>query len=313
MKNNYLYLLVLLPAFILGQQDTKIAFYQQNLQLYNPAATGLEDQTTLSSNIRSQWQGIDGAPSVQTFNLSVPGGEKRLGYGAVILVDQTFVERQTRLFATFSYRLPVGNGNSLYLGIQGGGNHINLDFDGLNLAHDDDSELSNLSRFYSNVGVGAYYKTERFYFSLSAPMLFGHKNEKKKDAIIPTPADDSHLYFSAGLRLPAFAEDWKYVASTLTRWVPNAPTSLVFNVGMAYQKSELLLAYHQDSSLGASLLLDTGGTISIGYAYQFPTPSLLSKLQSGNHEFILRIRFNNKKTRAIEPQATEEIDDLAMN
>lgn len=111
MKNNYLYLLVLLPTFILGQQDTKIAFYQQNLQLYNPAATGLEDQTTLSSNIRSQWQGVEGAPNIQAFNLSVPGGEKRLGYGAVILVDQTFVERQTRLFATLKTSASISTVN----------------------------------------------------------------------------------------------------------------------------------------------------------------------------------------------------------
>jgi hypothetical protein len=47
----------LLPGFLLGQQDAKIAFYQQNLQLYNPAATGIVDQTNLSSNIRSQLQG----------------------------------------------------------------------------------------------------------------------------------------------------------------------------------------------------------------------------------------------------------------
>jgi len=311
----YLYFLILtlLPATLLAQQDAKIAFYQQNLQLYNPAATGLDDRTTLGSSFRNQWSGVEGAPTIQAFHLSIPGGEKRLAYGGLVLADQTFVERQTRLFATFSYRIPVGKSNSLYLGIQGGGNLVNLNFDGINLAHSDDGQLGNLSRFYPNIGVGAHLKTNRLYLSLSAPMLFGNKKEKNADAIAPTPADDMHLYFSGGLRLPAFAEDWEYLASTLIRWVADAPVAAVFNAGLAYRKSELLLAYHHNGSLGASLLIDSGELISFGYAYEFPTTRLLSKLHSGNHELIFRIKFNNKKNNAGKSISPKRDDDLALN
>lgn len=123
------------------QQDTQIAFFKKHLQLYNPAATGLENQMILSSTIRSQWSDVKGAPNVQLFNLSIPEGEKRLGYGALLMMDKTFIEHQTRLFASFSYRLPIGEKNSLYLGVQGGGNHMNLNFNDLNLAHKDDGKL----------------------------------------------------------------------------------------------------------------------------------------------------------------------------
>lgn len=314
MQKIYLNFLMLISCFLLAQQDVQIAFYKQNLQLYNPAATGLEEQTTLSSGHRSQWSGIEGAPSIQAFNLSIPEGEKRLGYGAMVMVDQTFVERQTRLFASFSYRLPVDQRNSLYLGIQGGGNHINLNFTDLNLANNDDGRLKNFTRFYPNIGVGVYFEMKKCYFSFSAPLLFSHKKEKKADAISLTPADDLHLYFSTGVRLPAFADDWNYIVSTLIRWVPNAPTSSVINIGLTYQKSELLLAYHLNSSLGVSALFDNGGPISFGYAYQFSTPSLASKLHAGNHELIFRIRFKNKKTETIELDAVEKsINEVKMN
>lgn len=296
------------------QQDTKIAFFHKNLQLYNPAATGLGNQTMLSSAIRSQWSGVKGAPNVQLFNLSIPEGEKRLGYGALLMMDKTFIEHQTRLFASFSYRLPLGEKKSLYLGVQGGGNHINLNFNDLNLAHKDDGKLENLTRFYPNIGVGVHYKMEKGFFSFSAPMMFGHKNEKNKDAISLSPLDDPHLYLSAGIRYPAFAENWKYILNALIRWVDNAPSSSVINAGLAYQNSELLFIYHHNSSLGVSVLFDNGGPISVGYAYQFSTFDLLSKVHYGNHELILRIRFNNKRTKSMELDGDEKPKDiLSMN
>jgi type IX secretion system PorP/SprF family membrane protein len=308
------FFLTLLPMLIWTQQDTQIAFFKKHLQLYNPAATGLENQMILSSTIRSQWSDVKGAPNVQLFNLSIPEGEKRLGYGALLMMDKTFIEHQTRLFASFSYRLPIGEKNSLYLGVQGGGNHMNLNFNDLNLAHKDDGKLENLTRFYPNIGVGVYYKMEKGFFSFSAPMLFGHKNKKNNEAISPSPLDDPHLYLSVGIRYPAFAENWKYIVYTLVRWVDNAPTSSVINAGLAYQKSELLFIYHHNSGLGVSELFDNGGPISVGYAYQFSTFDLLSKLHYGNHELTLRIRFNNKKIESKELDADEKSKDkLTMN
>lgn len=314
MKKTYLILTLIVALAGWSQQDPQIAFYQQHLQLYNPAATGVEGYTSINTTLRNQWQGLEDSPRVQAFTLSFPGREKRLSYGAMIMVDKTFVERQTRLFATFSYRLPLGNSNSLYLGVQGGGNNVNLNFNGINLAHQDDSELDNFSRFYPNVGVGAYIQLKKVYLALSAPLLFSHKKNKEADAINPTPADDMHVYFSGGVRLPAFARDWEYIASTLMRWVPNAPSTTVFNAGLAYQKSELTLAYHHNGSLGGNLLIDTGGVLSMGYAYQFPTQSLISKLNSGNHEIILRIRLDNKSaTPPDEIIADDEQNPISFN
>ena len=313
MKKITDFFLIFLPLLILAQHDTKIVFYKHNLQLYNPAATGLENQTVLSSTLRSQWSGIQGAPDVQVFNLSIPEGEKRLGYGTSLMLDQTFIERKTSVFASFSYRLPLGDRYSLYLGIQGGGNHINLNFNDLNLADEDDGALENLTRFYPNIGIGTYFKTDQLYISLSSPMLFAHKKDKNADAISPTPDDDLHFYFSTGLHFPLFASDWKLITSSLIRWIPNAPSSLIINTGFAYLKSELLFVYHRNNGFGSSAFFDNGGPISVGYAFQFSGPSSLSQIHSGNHELILRIRFNNKKinSKALDKHRESE-DDLSM-
>lgn len=288
---------------LLGQQDSNSVFYRQQLQLNNPAATGIDNRTLLSATHRKQWAGIEGAPTMHTFAFAVPGGESRLAYGAIILSDQTFVERKTHFFGTFSYRLPLSETNTLFLGIQGGGIHTDLNFEGINVTHQGDANLQHFSRFYPNIGVGAYLKLEQFYFSLSSPLLFSYKTEKEREAILPNPVDDLHFYFSAGTHFPAFNEHWNWVASVLTRWVSQAPTSMVFNAGLDYKGSELTVAYHQDSSLGGTFVFNTKGMLSIGYSYQFSTAPLISKLHAGNHEFFLRYRFNGKPN---EPEIESE-------
>lgn len=52
---------------------------------------------------------------------------------------------------------------------------------------------------------------------------------------------------------------------------------------------------------------------SFGYAYEFPTIRLLSKLHYGNHELIFRIKFNNKKNNAGKSISPQRDDDLALN
>lgn len=182
MKKTYIIVALVISLVGWSQQDTQIAFYQKHLQLFNPAATGVDGYTSINNTFRNQWQGIADAPTVQAFTLSFPGYERRLSFGAMILVDKTFNERQTQLFATFSYRLPSGNNNSLFLGIQGGGNNVNLNFNDLNLAHDNDGALNSFTRFYPNVGLGAYLKLKKGYISLSAPGIFEHEQQKQIEA-----------------------------------------------------------------------------------------------------------------------------------
>lgn len=294
------------PTILLGQQASNVAFYQHQMQLYNPAASGINERISLSSLYRSQWVGIEGAPKVHTLAFEIPGGESRLGYGATILSDQTFVESRLRLFTTFSYRLPIGKTTSLYLGIQGGGDHVNLNIDNLNVISSGDDNLKNFTRFYPNIGVGAYLKMEKYYFSLASPLLFRHKKEKEKEGIFHNTSDALYLYFSAGAKLPAFNnQNWNWIAYGLIRWVKYAPTSIIFNAGLDFKGSEFTLAYHHDNSFGATFLLDTSTSLSIGYSYQFSSVRMISKLNSGNHELFLRFRFKEKPTEK-EPKIPKE-------
>ena len=49
MKKVNFVLLSIIPLILTAQQDSQVSFYQQNLQLYNPAATGLGDHPNFFS------------------------------------------------------------------------------------------------------------------------------------------------------------------------------------------------------------------------------------------------------------------------
>ncbi|WGU71328.1 type IX secretion system membrane protein PorP/SprF [Capnocytophaga canimorsus] len=54
----------------LGQvqaQEVTPIFYEQNLNVFNPAMVGLESAHTISVAIRNQWRGVQDAPQTHTF------------------------------------------------------------------------------------------------------------------------------------------------------------------------------------------------------------------------------------------------------
>ena len=64
-----------------GQQDAQYTQYMFNTLSVNPAYAGSRGQLSISGLYRSQWVGLDGAPTTQTFNVHSPIRNSRLGYG----------------------------------------------------------------------------------------------------------------------------------------------------------------------------------------------------------------------------------------
>ena len=158
-----------LSSVLMAQQEVNYALYRYHLNLINPAAAGTQGAAFLNLGIRNQWLGVANAPRSLNLTYSTPQKNERVGLGFNINNDKTFVEQQTQLFFDFSYRLPLGDERSFYLGIKGGGTGFRLN------AHDlavfqstlEDPNLLNISSFVPNIGVGAIYHTPRFYFGFS--------------------------------------------------------------------------------------------------------------------------------------------------
>ena len=118
---NFKEILFLVSALMVlnlhGQQEPNYTFYRYIMGAVNPAYSGSEEVPVISLNLKSQWQGIDGAPETQTLVASMPLSTK-VGLGVSVVNDKTFVEKQTAFYVDFSYKLLINTVDELYLGIK---------------------------------------------------------------------------------------------------------------------------------------------------------------------------------------------------
>jgi len=68
---------------ITAQQDAQYTQYMYNTLVVNPAYAGSRGLLSLNGLHRSQWIGVDGAPTTQTLSLHSPVGKK---VGLVVMV-----------------------------------------------------------------------------------------------------------------------------------------------------------------------------------------------------------------------------------
>ena len=73
---------------VCAQQDPLYSQYFNNPMLINPAFAGSMDRMYLGLAYRSQWGGIDGAPTTFNFNGHIALADNRVGAGLVVLQDK---------------------------------------------------------------------------------------------------------------------------------------------------------------------------------------------------------------------------------
>ena len=87
-----LFTLVALTFFVGGtifaQQDAMFTKYVFNSLNYNPAYAGAKDHMSIGLLHRTQWWGIEGAPSTQSFFAHTPLKNDRVGVGINIFNDK---------------------------------------------------------------------------------------------------------------------------------------------------------------------------------------------------------------------------------
>ena len=86
---------LLLFSTLYAQQEPTYALYRYSMNAVNPAYAAVNGESMLTTNLRSQWIDVDGAPETQTVFFSTPLTEK-LGIGLTIINDAVFVENRTR-------------------------------------------------------------------------------------------------------------------------------------------------------------------------------------------------------------------------
>jgi type IX secretion system PorP/SprF family membrane protein len=284
-------LYILTTWIIRAQQDTNYSFYNYNMNLVNPAYAGVDQQTKLGLNLRSQWASVQGAPETQSLFFGMPVGNN-LGVGVSLINDKTFVEDQLNINADFSYKLQLGDAHEIYFGLKAGIHSYDVNTDGLQV-YDvvPDPSLTDLSgRLTPNVGVGALLKHDDYFLSFSVPKLLKPDRVEFQDGQARMGIDRIHMYLSAGYEFylgPALT----LRPTTMLRHVENAPLSVDLTpVLQIHEKFDLGISYRWDESMALLFVFKTDW-LQAGYAYESAFESPVRNAENGTHELLFNITF----------------------
>ncbi len=294
MKYIKLYSGICILLFTIGmtaQQDPNRTFFRYNMNLINPAYTGIEEKTELGINFRSQWSGVVGAPESQSVFFGTNLG-KNTGLGISVINDRTFIESQTWVAVDFSYHLKLSEKTNLYFGLKAGANTYSANTQGL-LLFDNNSDLAlaNLEGgFKANIGAGVLLKGADYFISFSAPRILEPQRLREESGLNTISADRIHYYLASGYDL-RLSNKLVFKASALTRYVYASPLSLDLQGAFSINKRvEFGVAYRLDEGYGGLFIFNAAHWLDLGYHYgKANANSIRTGISNGSHEVFVKL------------------------
>lgn len=285
--------LVLASGSAIGQQRPLQSLYMFDPLLINPAYAGTQVQLSATAIYRNQWVNLEGAP--KTFTTTIHSGflKSKMGLGVILGSDQIGVHSDVNVYGVYSYKIQLNRELSLSMGIQGGFNYLESDYNKLTLKNQGDPNLTGTtSRFNPNVGAGVFLRHKRFYLGLSSPYMIENKVVDIGTNTIVT--QHRYYYVHAGISRN-LGPNVMFVPSALLRIQDSAPFSFDINgTFVFYRAVSLGVSYRLNEGIVGLFELQITDSFHVGYAYDFTT-SDLNRVSLGSHEIMINYRLKIPK------------------
>ncbi|WP_231929378.1 type IX secretion system membrane protein PorP/SprF [Gillisia sp. Hel1_33_143] len=278
-----------------AQIEAKFSNYFYNLQNVNPASVSSLENTTITGIIRSQWQGIEGAPETQLLSIGIPINNNKMGVGFNILHDEIGPSSYSSVDGLYSYSIRLSEKSNLDFGINLGITLLDVDFTKGNFENEGDLARNNIdNKTYFRTGAGIMYHTYRWYAGLSVPNFF--KQDFYDEEISNVIANKLQYNFQTGYLLN-LNQNFDFVPSILATVVNGNPITLTVTGNFMYnQKFNFGIGYRYDEALNATIGFQFLSHFQVGYAYDLSLQEF-GKYNDGSHELILKYRFGSKSSR----------------
>lgn len=299
--NSIIILLLLVTVSGFAQQDSQYTHYMYNTININPAYAGSRGVTSIFGLHRTQWVGLDGAPTTNAFSINTPIRNSKLGLGLSFVNDKIGASDQNNISADLSYTIPTSEKYNLSFGIKATANLLNVDYTKLDRYNGGSPVFQNNidNEFSPNIGAGVYYHSDKLYVGFSVPNFLDvkHFDDNTSAAI----QDRMHYYLMGGYVFDV-SPTVKLKPSVLTKMVSGAPLQVDVSANVLLQdKFTLGLSYRWSAAATAMAGIQVTDGLLIGYSYDFDTTSL-ENYNSGSHEIFLRFELFNIQKRIITPR-----------
>ena len=304
MKQLFWIFCLCLPVFGFSQ-DAQILFNQLNLNVYNPAFTGVEGPM-VTLNSRLQWVGIKDAPRTHYFIYNF-AEKNKVNLGFTVQNDRVFIENKTYLTADYNYRLTLDDEQFLFLGLKAGGFYNRLDLDKLNrLATGANPYLAAVNSYFTPIlGFGAHYRVKNYFVGVGVPSLFNSKKYGDVEGVAISAYDLAYLHLSSGGSW-AVNEDFAINSSLIYRGLRNSPDLLSGTLELEFQqKISLGFGAASNDNMAAYVLFKNYKNLSWGYGYEFMNRNDPTAIQGGSHEISVRFALASKPSFTVESNNAE--------
>ena len=283
-----------------AQQDAQYTQYMYNTININPAYAGSRGVMSVFGLHRTQWVGLDGAPTTNTFSFNTPINNSNLGVGFSLVNDRIGPTSDNTISADISYTIPMNEVYKLSFGVKASGNIFNLDTDKLDPAQANDPNLQNFNNEFSpNFGAGVYLHSDKLYLGLSVPNFL--QDSKYNDNEVAVFQERMNFYFIGGYVFDV-SPSIKFKPAVLTKMVTGSPLQVDASANfLFFDKFMLGGAYRWDAAVSALAGFQVTDGLFIGYSYDMETTNL-RRYNSGSHEVFLRFELFNKVSKMVSPR-----------
>lgn len=311
----HLLLLILLSSnLLLAQQTPLLARYQFAPQIYNPASVGLAGQLNVGAAWRSQWLGMEDAPTSQVLYADQSLG--KVGLGLSLTNDQAGPLGISDFCAAYAYQLPLSADWSLRGGLSVSMANWRSDWSSLRKEDIEDPVfLQNINRFLPNFGTGIVLAHPRFQAGIGIPRLFEYELNEGPQALAARTF--RHFYATASGNFPVndgqIRVQPQLVLGSATwlsglRKAPNdqinAPTAADLGVSILLMeqwrmgvswRTALQRSLSSDHALSLQAGWNSPKGIRVSAAYDLPL-NAIRQVSDGSFEVMLSYYFSGKKT-----------------
>lgn len=311
-------ILILLPVIgVIGQHQPIMSQYMLNKFLYNPAFTGLKDQTSLTAGYRNQWTAIEGAPVNYYLTAHTPiGGENgrsHIGIGGILFTDKIGPLRTSTVSISGAYHTPLTQSLHLSAGLSAGIMQRSMNISELKPAVSNDPVLgagmANLLQPIVSAGLWAF--TSRLYAGISTIQAPAHEISS---SLTHSFVNTRHYFANLGgvvkfNRSGYFKKDEEFllIPSMLVRYIPGFPAAMDYNLRFTYGNILMLGASYRNSR---DFVLQTGAEVTsqvfkrkhtstayfFSYSYDLGY-SELGQVSAGAHEVTIGIHLSRDKVK----------------
>ncbi|OOV26930.1 hypothetical protein BXU11_11260 [Flavobacterium sp. LM5] len=294
------FLLLLVAAASYGQQDAQFTQYMYNTININPAYAGSRGAMSIFALHRTQWVGLDGAPTTNAVSINTPISNSNLGLGVSFVNDKIGPTNENTISADLSYSIQTSADFKLSFGMKATANLFNLNASKLNPVNQGDAQFQNLRNVFTpNVGAGIYYHSDKAYLGLSVPNFI--QTNRYNDNEVAIFKERINYYFIGGYVFD-LSSDIKFKPAFLTKVVEGSPLQVDVSANFMFvEKLTLGVAYRWSAAMSAMVGFQVSDGMYIGYGYDLETTNL-ENYNSGSHEIFLRYEIFKNSNKILTPR-----------